>query len=386
MENQNINNDLKVNNGKSMINVIGLGRSGNNILKNLYANSLIANYLLLTNNKNHINEVEKTINTFFFDDSNNEFILSNENKNWIIEYINNSKFLICTFGLGGKFFFDCIDFITNIAKKHNVITIAIVTLPFSFEGNQRRENSQKWLEKIKDNFDDYIVISNDKILNNFPDVAISDVYQLTNNAIKNCVNTFISFWANSSIINIEQEEIINALKNKKEIYIGFGSGIGKRKINKAVESSINSKIITSKLKDFENILVKIVADSTVSIQQVNEIIDLFKLKINKKELNILFSFDINKSFRNEIQINIIASKKNIENDLFNNSVDYDIQQTRMKLTRIGDTLEHEITSERIISINSNDFEAKSHLYDNDRENEKSFIQFEEDEDIPFFLK
>ena len=217
-----------------------------------------------------------------------------------------------------------------------------------------------------------------------------DAFKLINNILKNCIKTFIELISRESVINISIADLISSLKNRGEAYIGFGKGIGRNKVMKAINNALNSKIIDKSFKKANNAVLNIIGDETVTMQQINEIIDILKTKLNNKETNIVFNFNVDKKLRNEIQLSIIATFSNDENKTNENKKLYNSQEL---LLEIGNTLENElngyITGE--LDLQSSDPEVEKIDIDQfDDKDQESFTitneSNEEDDDIPFFLK
>ena len=243
--------------------------------------------------------------------------------------------------------------------------------------------------------DTLIVVSNNKLINNYPDIAALDAIKLTNNYSKNCIKTFLNFIFDKSIINISTNDLISLLKNKGESYIGFGNGLGKNKIIRAVNKTFESKIIDKTITNSTHIALNIIGDPTVTMKEINEIIELFKSNLKQDNLKIFFSFDVNKEFVNEIQLSVIATfeKENKNDSTFEqkpnikiiDNKNESIQNSQEILINIGNTLENELSG-----YLTGELELNNLNIDIDDKDQEDFIisidESEEDDDIPFFLK
>ena len=315
----------------------------------------------------------------------------------IRKILSRTRLLILTAGLGGGTGTGATPVIAKLAREMGILTIAIVTTPFSIEGTKRINNAQLGLEELKNNVDAYVVVSNDKLLNYYPDVAMIDAFQLVNNVLKNCIKAFTDLMLKTSLINLDFADLTATIKDKGEAYIGFGMGVGQNKEIKAIESALNSKIIDTSIKGANNIIINIIADPSVSINQATKIIEAFKQKINN-EADIIFGFDVDQNLKNEIQIAIIATKNkeindqkeqisNTNNPLNEQLLDINDEQLHETLIKIGNTLELELSGKQPI-VNDNYLETEDLSFlTNEQEDENIFIEVDEnDDDIPFFLK
>lgn len=386
---KNINSENQNNN----LLVIGLGNSGNDIINSIPKNKFLnTNFVCLNtiNSQKEDFELDNLVENDWHESLfNSLYIDINENKinnsiEQFKEILKDVKVLIIATGLGGNVGTNVAPMIAKIAKEMKILTIAIVTMPFSFEGPNKRKNAFEGLKELKDNVDSISVISNNKLLNNFPDIALKDAFQLTNNIFRNFIKTFSILMNNKSVINLDFYNLKEILNNNSDIYFGFGSGVGRNKIKRAIQSSLNSKVMKTKLEDVNNVILSIVADPNVSNQQVKEMVINIKEKF-RNDIDIAFDFSIDNKLREEIIISIIATSKRID-DEFNVDID-DTKKTQEFLIKIGNTLELEISGQQPIEsteidlddINENDDEINS---------KKSIISYDETDeiDIPSFLK
>ncbi len=269
-----------------------------------------------------------------------------------------------------------------------ILTIAVVTTPFSYEGITKEVNALVGLNSLKENIDVLIPISNNRILNNYPDIVVADMFKLINKLLKNTLNYFVNLFSDNQDFKVSWNEVIQYLKDKKESYIGFGSGIGKNKIYRAVNQATESKIIDTKFTNSKNIIMLIVADPSFTAAQINQIEKEIKQKIRTDHLNIIFSFNIDKNLVNEVRISLIATYGS--NTTKEKSIEQDLLKSQEILLKIGNTLENEmsgyITNE--LNVDQYNIEEINHYIENKNLNNSLLVSDEnkDEDDIPFFLK
>ena len=387
--------------------VMGVGKAGNTIVENVLEKEKYnnVNFIYADTNKKLLEKFDKNSTLFLNSEigdlkvSNNDPLISKyavtNSIDDIKEKLINSKILILTSGFGGLTGTYALPLIAKIAKDMGIITVAIISTPFSYEGTSKEKNAQEGLKELKEIVDTLIVVSNNKLINNYPDIAALDAIKLTNNFSKNCIKTFLNFISDKSIINISTNDLISLLKNKGESYIGFGNGLGKNKIIRAVNKTFESKIIDKTITNSTHIALNIIGDPTVTMKEINEIIELFKSNLKQDNLKIFFSFDVNKEFVNEIQLSVIATfeKENKNDSTFEqkpnikiiDNKNESIQNSQEILINIGNTLENELSG-----YLTGELELNNLNIDIDDKDQEDFIisidESEEDDDIPFFLK
>ncbi len=379
--------------------VVGIGGTGCKIVDIVKNDNTILNpninFIYIDNNKNSLENYDhnssillncnEDINEQNFDDAHIVNNAIRESLELIKNNFSNIDVLILCSGFGGKTGTLALPFIAKISKEMGILTIAVVTSPFSYEGIVKEVNALAGLNKLKENIDVLIPISNNRILNNYPDIAANDIFKLINKLLKNTLIYFINLFSDNLDFKVSWSEVLDCLRNKKESYIGFGSGIGKNKIIRAVNQVTNSKIIDTEFYDSKNIVMTIIADPSFTAKQIEEVEKEIRKKIRTDQPNILLSLKTDEKLVNEIRISLISTFNTIiRKESFNNNQDL-LQKSQEILLKIGNTLENEmngyITNEIDLS-NENDSIENNNLDDNLIVSEGN----KDEDDIPFFLK
>lgn len=380
--------------------VIGVGGTGCKVVnivenENNLSHSDI-NFIYIDSNENSLKNYNENLtillrdaeNTKNFDDINVAKNATYYSLDLIKEKIVNADIVIICSGFGGITGTGSLPIIAKLSKEMGILTIAVVTTPFSYEGITKEVNALVGLNSLKENIDVLIPISNNRILNNYPDIVVADMFKLINKLLKNTLNYFVNLFSDNQDFKVSWNEVIQYLKDKKESYIGFGSGIGKNKIYRAVNQATESKIIDTKFTNSKNIIMLIVADPSFTAAQINQIEKEIKQKIRTDHLNIIFSFNIDKNLVNEVRISLIATYGS--NTIKEKSIEQDLLKSQEILLKIGNTLENEmsgyITNE--LNVDQYNIEEINHYIENKNLNNSLLVSDEnkDEDDIPFFLK
>lgn len=382
------------------ISIIGVGKAGINIVENLPKSILNDNKILYASSNEKLLEKydyeqiislkNKNENSTIINDALSVSEITLDLTNSIKEKLNGIDLLILTAGFGGYTGTTYLPIIAKIARQMGIIVVAIITTPFSYEGTTKNLNARAGIEKLKENIDLVSIISNNKILNNYPDIAAIDAYKLVNNILKNCIKSFLSLNQKNAIINLNLNDALKVIKNRSEAYIGFGYGVGRNKTYRAIKEAINSKIIDTSIKNSTDAILTITTDPSMTIQEIEKLIIDFKQKSNNESLNIHFSFTIDESLRNEVRLLVIATNKNNfihKKEVETNKLLHDSQEV---LIEIENTLEQDINSyiSREIYYPTFEIESMDDQFE-DKDQDKTVIITDdsvEDDDIPFFLK
>lgn len=381
--------------------VIGVGGTGCKVVnivenENNLSNSDV-NFIYIDSNENSLKNYEENSSILLKDDENTKNfddvnVLKNatyNSLNLIKERIVDANIVIICSGFGGITGTGALPIIAKLSKEMGILTIAVVTTPFSYEGIAKEVNALAGLNSLKENIDVLIPISNNRILNNYPDIVVADMFKLINKLLKNTLNYFINLFSDKQDFKVSWNEVIQCLKDKKESYIGFGSGIGKNKISRAINQATDSKIIDTKFVNSKNVVMLIVADSSFTAAQINEVKEEIKQKTRTDHLNIILSFNTDKSLVNEIRVSLISTfssntpkEKSLEQDL--------LQKSQEILLKIGNTLENEMNGHITGELNTDQYsieEVNNYIEDKNLNDDLIVSEESKDEDdIPFFLK
>ena len=282
-----------------------------------------------------------------------------------------SKLLIITAGMGGGTGTGASPIIAKIAKDMGILTIAIVTTPFSFEGKKRDVNSQSGIEELKKTVDSLIIVSNNKLLENYSDISFEDSFTMADKILKNTVQILTDIILKPSYINLDFADVCSVIKDKENAYIWQGRATGKNKAEKAVMKAINSNMLENSITDSTDAIVNITGGSDISLKEANFIMTKIKEQTNEN-INIIFGIRKDESIQNEIHVSIIAtsgkaSSKPVE------------PKSEKSLSKFGRNLkqkkhEEEEFDQEFIPKNVNIQDDSFKIID------------DEDDEIPFFLK
>lgn len=263
-------------------------------------------------------------------------------------------------GMGGGTGTGAAPVIAEIAKSiegKDILVVAIVTRPFSFEGKKRIQNSVVGLNKLKSVVDSLIVVSNDKLLVNNSNTQIGDAFSNADAVLAQSVRTVVNLILLPAIINLDFADIRNTLKKSGVGLIGFGEGSGPNAAQEAAEKAISCPLIETGIKGARRAVVAITCGPQVSLYEAQECVNLL-IESSGGDLDIKFGLTINDRLSNEMLVSVIAS------DFIN-----DIEFSEEPIVR----------AERIQILD--DVPQKATISEENNDNE-----FDEDNILPNFLK
>ena len=189
-------------------------------------------------------------------------------------------FITC--GLGGGTGTGSAPVVAEIAKKHGALTIGVVTLPFSVEGQKRIENAQYGLEKMKAVTDTLIVIPNDKLLEIAPELPMHTAFKVADEILTNAVKGITELVTKAGLVNLDFADVRAVMSDGGVSLIGIGESNSNRdRAKEAVEKAINNPLLDVDITNASGALVNIIGGNDMTLDEYRTVMDVIGKKIAK---------------------------------------------------------------------------------------------------------
>lgn len=210
-----------------------------------------------------------------------------EQKEEIKEVLKDSDLVFITFGAGGGTGTGAGPVIAQIAKNSGILTVAIVTKPFSFEGDSRRRIAEAGIQKLKGKVDGLIAISNDRLLATLnPKITLLSAFWAGDEILREAVLGITDLITAPGIINVDFAGIKSVLENSGRVIFGMGRAEGEKRAEKAALSALNSPLIEISPKGAKAVLFN-VSGTDISLSEVEEVAKIMTKEVNE-EAKIIF--------------------------------------------------------------------------------------------------
>ena len=207
-------------------------------------------------------------------------------------------FLTC--GLGGGTGTGSISVVAEIAKRMGALTIGVVTLPFTVEGQKRIENAHYGLEKLSSIVDTLIVIPNDKLLEIAPELPMHTAFKVADEILTNAVKGITELVTKSGLVNLDFADVKAVMTNGGVSLIGIGESDASNRARDAVEKAINNPLLDVDISQATGALVNIIGGNDMSLNEYKEIMEVIGSKVSQSAKIISgaqISPDLEKSIR-----------------------------------------------------------------------------------------
>jgi len=203
-----------------------------------------------------------------------------ESEQEIKHKLQGSDMVFITCGLGGGTGTGAAPVVAEIAKKLGALTIGIVTLPFTIEGQRRYENAMMGLEKMENSVNTLIVIPNDKLLELAPDLPLRTAFKVADEILTNSVKGTAELVTKAGLVNLDFADIKTVMMNGGVAMIGVGESDSQNRAMEAVEKAIENPLLDVDIADASGALINIIGGLDMTLDEARKVIETVSQKIS----------------------------------------------------------------------------------------------------------
>ncbi len=233
-----------------------------------------------------------------------------ETKEEIKNIVGDAEMVFVTAGMGGGTGTGAAPIIAEAAKSQGVLTVAVVTKPFFFEGPQRMRNAEEGIKQLADKVDAIVTIPNDKLLDIADKkVTINDSFKLADDVLRQGVQGIIEVITQRGIMNCDFADVRTIMKDSGVAHMGIGIGKGESAASDAVRAAIESPLLETSIAGAENVLLNITGGSEFSLVDMGEVSSIVRDMVSE-EANIIVGTAMDDNLKDEIKVTLIATGLN----------------------------------------------------------------------------
>ncbi len=231
-----------------------------------------------------------------------------ESREEISENLKGADMVFITGGMGGGTGSGAAPTIAEISKELGILTIAVITTPFSFEGEQRKKVAELALERLKGKVDSLLVISNDNLLKIIDDkTTVSNAFETCDSILHEAVQGITDLILVPGIINIDFASVVSIMKNSGRALFGVGKASGENRAVRAAEIAINSPLLDFSTKGAKGVLFS-ASGQDITLNEIQEAAKVITKSVDPKAQIIFGAVKDNSLRKGEIKITVIATK------------------------------------------------------------------------------
>lgn len=228
-----------------------------------------------------------------------------ENKEEITELVKGADMVFVTCGMGGGTGTGAAPVVAEISKSLGILTVGVVTKPFTFEARSRMNNALSGIEHLKEHVDTLIVIPNDKLLNIVDRrTSMEDALLKADEVLQQSVQGITDLINGRGTINLDFADVQTVMKDKGIAHIGIGVGSGDEKCLDAVKQAISSPLLETTIDGASHVIVNI--SGYVALQEASEAVTYIQ-ELTGEDTNIIFGVVDGDENEDTVQITVIAT-------------------------------------------------------------------------------
>lgn len=237
-----------------------------------------------------------------------------ESKEEIRAAIDGSDMIFITCGLGGGTGTGGAPVVAELAREMGILTVAVVTKPFSFEGQRRRTQAEEGLENLKNKVDTIIVIPNDKLLGLIDKkTPLNEAFMVVDDVLRQGVQGIADLITVHGMINVDFADVKAIMENSGSALMGIGYGTGENRAAEAAKAAIDSPLLEMSVQGAKGILFNITGGNDLSMFEVDEAARIIT-EAADPEANIIFGAVINDSYTGEMKVTVVATGFDIRSE------------------------------------------------------------------------
>jgi len=231
-----------------------------------------------------------------------------ESLNDIVDYIKGSNMVFITAGMGGGTGTGASHVIARAAKELNILTVGVVTLPFSLEGPKKMRIAQQGLEELKKHLDTNIVVPNQnlfKIVNE--KTTLKNSFGLSNDVLKFGVQSVTDLMVRPGLINLDFADVETIMKGMGKAMMGTGEAEGEKRAEEATKAALLNPLIDEySLKGAKGLLVNITGGSDLTLFEVDEAVNKIRAEVDP-EAELIFGAIEDQNLNGKMRVSIVAT-------------------------------------------------------------------------------
>lgn len=230
-----------------------------------------------------------------------------ESKEELRSIIEGADMVFVTCGLGGGTGTGAAPVIAELAKEMGILTVAVVTKPFTFEGHRRRSQAEDGLENLRGKVDTLITIPNDRLLSLIDKkTPINEAFSVVDDVLRQGVQGIADLITIHGMINVDFADVRAIMENSGSALMGIGYGTGENRATDAAKGAIESPLLEMSIEGAKGILFNITGGNDLSMFEVDEAARIIT-EAADPDANIIFGAVINDSYTGEIKITVVAT-------------------------------------------------------------------------------
>ena len=316
--NNNDDSNLAMVDGTATIKVIGVGGAGNNAVNRMIDAGIKGVDFIAVNTDRQALQTSKAKKKIQIGEKITRGLgaganpdigaqSAEESKAEVAEVLRGADMVFVTAGMGGGTGTGAAPIVAGAAKEMGILTIGVVTKPFTFEGKKRLSQAERGIESLKGKVDTLVVIPNDKLLQIIDrKTSIIEAFKMADDILRQGVQGISDLIAIPGLVNLDFADVKTIMLNQGMAHMGVGTASGENRAEDAAKEAIQSPLLETSIEGAKGVIINITGGEDLGLHEVNTAAELVQRSVDP-EANIIFGTVTDNSMSDEIKITVIAT-------------------------------------------------------------------------------
>ncbi len=225
----------------------------------------------------------------------------------IKQMLHGADMIFVTAGMGGGTGTGAAPIVARVAHDMGILTVGIVTKPFSFEGKRRMEQAERGIKELGQYVDSLVIIPNEK-LKEVSDtrITLGNAFEIADDVLRRGVQSISELINTPGLINLDFADVTSVMKNAGYAHMGVGGATGTDKAELAAKAAISSPLLETSIHGAKGVLISIIASNDVSLEEVDQASSMIQ-KHAHPDANVIWGVNFDSSLDDEMRVTIIAT-------------------------------------------------------------------------------
>ena len=230
-----------------------------------------------------------------------------ESRTQISKALEGTDMVFITAGMGGGTGTGAAPILADLSKEMDILTVGVVTKPFSFEGRRRMQLAESGIENLRTKVDSLVIIPNDRLkFATEQKITLANAFEVADDVLRQAVQSISDLIKNTGFINLDFADVSAVMKDAGMAHMGVGRASGKNKAEEAARRAVSSPLLETSIQGAKGVLINVTGSMDIGLEEVEQAATLVQEAVHPDALTI-FGATFDENLDDEIRVTVIAT-------------------------------------------------------------------------------
>ncbi len=235
-----------------------------------------------------------------------------ESRTQITKALEDTDMVFITAGMGGGTGTGGAPIVAEIAREMGILTVGVVTKPFSFEGRRRMQQAELGIEELRTKVDSLVIIPNERLKHATDQkITFANAFEIADDVLRQAVQSISDLIRDTGLINLDFADVTAIMKDAGMAHMGVGRAAGKGKAEEAAKMAISSPLLETSIHGARGVLINVTGSMDIGLEEVEQAASLVQEAVHPDALTI-FGAAFDESLDDETRVTVIATGSDVQ--------------------------------------------------------------------------